>query len=554
MTKDDPKIGKHVLDLLTTGMYKEPCLIYREYIQNSADQIDELSPDERNDLNRCRIVIDIDRPAGRVTVRDSATGIPAKEFQARLLNVADSWKDPAKDKGFRGIGRLAGLAYCRKLVFETSAQGERTVSRMEMDGDEMRRILRDRKDRCSASELIKRISTITQADGDCPEWECYFKVTLDGIIEAVGGSLLDVDGVRSLIEQIAPVPFSTTNFNKWKQEIEKFAESVGHPLETYSITINGKTIVKPYKNRINDKNGHEIAKIEDVVFHRITAPDGHLWGWAWAAVPDQGRSIVESKNPERQLRLRKDNIQIGMADYFNGLDREGQAFFAEARANGYLLGEVHIIDPLIRPNADRNDLEVSEAAAKFLKKLRENLFTELWNAAREANTLTKARENIEKYRDALAEKKAKIEDGTLPFTGRREMAATLEAAFKKAADAISVLKKAKEKVHGVPDRTSPMELLRASKTEDLSDLVKCVVVPPKPVEPPAVPKPGKPSGGKKPGGKKASPPEADSKPRQPEPTLGDKIVKILIEKTGLDPVDALDVWLEIEKVLSSTAR
>ena len=36
MTKDDPKIGKHVLDLLTTGMYKEPCLIYREYIQKKS--------------------------------------------------------------------------------------------------------------------------------------------------------------------------------------------------------------------------------------------------------------------------------------------------------------------------------------------------------------------------------------------------------------------------------------------------------------------------------------------------------------------------------------
>ena len=550
MTKDDPKIGKHVLDLLTTGMYKEPCLIYREYIQNSADQIDELPPDERNDMNRCRIVIDIDRTAARVTVTDNATGIPAQDFKARLLNVADSWKDPAKDKGFRGIGRLAGLAYCRKLIFESSAKGERIVSRMEMDGDEMRRILRDRKDRCSASELIQRISTITQAEGDVPEWDCHFKVTLDGIIEAVGGGLLDVDGVRSLIEQIAPVPFSQTRFGKWKPQIEKFAESVGHPLATYSITINGTTVVKPYKTRINERNGSEMSQIEDVVFHRIVAPDGHLWGWAWAAVPDQGRSIVESQNPERQLRLRKDNIQIGMADYFNGLDREGKPFFAEARSNGYLLGEVHIVDPAIRPNADRNDLEVSEVSAKFLKKLRETLFTELWNAAREANTLTKARENIDKYKADLLAKKSKIEDEALPFAGRSEMAASLEAAFRKAADSLIVLRKAKDKLHGVPDRNSTMELLRSSKTKDLAELEQAVVAPPKPVAPP-------PSNHENQDGKRNPNPKGPvpkPEPSRPRESLGDKIVKILTSKAGLEPETAMDVWVEIEKVLPGSAR
>lgn len=554
MTKDDPKIGKHVLDLLTTGMYKEPCLIYREYIQNSADQIDELPLNERNDQNRCRIVIDIDRANARVTVRDSATGILAKDFRARLLNVADSWKDPAKDKGFRGIGRLAGLAYCRKLIFETSAQGERIVSRMEMDGDEMRSILRNRADRCSASELIKRISTISQAEGDVHEWDCYFKVTLDGIIEAVGGSLLDVDGVRALIEQIAPVPFSPTTFNKWKPEIEKFAESVGHPLETYSITINGKTIVKPYKNRINDRNGKEIAQIKDIVFHRIVAPNGHLWGWAWAAVPDQGWQIVESQNPERKLRLRKDNIQIGMSDYFDGMDRDNRKFFAQDRANGYFLGEVHIVDPTIRPNADRNDLEVSEVAARFLKKLRETLFSELWNAAYEANSLTKARERIAEYKNALAQQRPLIENESLPFESRQEISTSLEAAFKKAADAVAVLKKAKEKVGGIPDRNSPMELLRSSKTADLPDLQKDVVPPPKPAGQPVQPKPVKTGFDDKFGKTKTESERSPHQRKQTEPSLADKIIRILKDKAGLGVVEALDVWREIEKVLPSPMR
>lgn len=556
MLQEDPKIGKHVLDLLTTGMYKEPCLIYREYIQNSADQIDLLSPDEKNDLNRCRIVIDIDRQNARVKVKDFATGVPQKDFKARLLNIADSWKDPAKDKGFRGIGRLAGLAYCHKLIFETSAKGERVVSRMEMDGDEMRSILGNRKDRCSASELIKRISTITQEETDIPDYECYFTVTLEGIIEAVGGGLLEVEAVRSLIEQIAPLPFSETRFKKWKIKIDAFAAEMGHPLQTYSISINGNTIVKPYKNVIIGRNREEVGKINDVVFRKIKDQRGKVLAWAWAAVPDQGKQITESTNPERMMRLRKDNIQIGMEDFFNGRAPDGGGFFSQARANGYMLGEVHIIEPSIRPNADRNNLEVSEIASKFLTILKESLFTDLWNAAEEGNRLSKARENIEGYAEALKQKREKIENPTLPYGSREALASELETAFKKAADGLALLKRTKGKLSKTVDDGSAMDLLRHSKTADIDQLETLVIAPPKPSlspqpepdTPPDVPPPkpkSAPKRGKPPFSDKPSPPVT---PLTEAPSLGDKVIKILCD-SGLDIEKAIDVWTKIEEVL-----
>ena len=39
-------------------------------------------------------------------------------------------KDRNKDKGFRGIGRLGGLAYCTKLIFKRSFCGEEIESEM----------------------------------------------------------------------------------------------------------------------------------------------------------------------------------------------------------------------------------------------------------------------------------------------------------------------------------------------------------------------------------------------------------------------------------------
>ena len=35
------KIGKNLIEILTDGMYKNPLFMYREYVQNAADSIDE---------------------------------------------------------------------------------------------------------------------------------------------------------------------------------------------------------------------------------------------------------------------------------------------------------------------------------------------------------------------------------------------------------------------------------------------------------------------------------------------------------------------------------
>ena len=38
---DQVVIGKNIVEILTTGMYENPLVIYREYIQNSVDAINQ---------------------------------------------------------------------------------------------------------------------------------------------------------------------------------------------------------------------------------------------------------------------------------------------------------------------------------------------------------------------------------------------------------------------------------------------------------------------------------------------------------------------------------
>jgi hypothetical protein len=47
-------------------------------------------------------------------------------------------------RGFRGVGRLAGLGYCRRLVFRSRSAEDSTPTEVAWDSREFKRILADR--------------------------------------------------------------------------------------------------------------------------------------------------------------------------------------------------------------------------------------------------------------------------------------------------------------------------------------------------------------------------------------------------------------------------
>lgn len=99
-TNNAPQIGKDVIESLTMGMYEDCRFIYREYIQNSADAIDNavragiMSHDEGN------IYVDIDPENRSITIHDNATGIAADDVLPVLRNIARSSKSVEKIKDF----------------------------------------------------------------------------------------------------------------------------------------------------------------------------------------------------------------------------------------------------------------------------------------------------------------------------------------------------------------------------------------------------------------------------------------------------------------------
>jgi len=132
---DPVVVGKDLLELLSGAMYIDPLTIYREFIQNAADSIDEANAEGLySGKTRPRIDIALDLEGRTARIRDNGTGIPRNRVLRRLTSLGASKKRGTAARGFRGVGRLAGLAYCQELVFRTKSLADDSVYEMYWEG------------------------------------------------------------------------------------------------------------------------------------------------------------------------------------------------------------------------------------------------------------------------------------------------------------------------------------------------------------------------------------------------------------------------------------
>ena len=156
-------VGKNILDNLTTGMYSDSKVIYREYIQNACDQIDLATQIGLLAPNEGSVDIFTDSHKRYISIKDNATGVRSEMFIEDVGDIANSNKQIGKNKGFRGIGRLCGLAYCKTLKFTTSYAGESVKSIMTCDAQKMRAMLVENK-KYTLDEIWDAIVTYSTED------------------------------------------------------------------------------------------------------------------------------------------------------------------------------------------------------------------------------------------------------------------------------------------------------------------------------------------------------------------------------------------------------
>ncbi|HMN25686.1 MAG TPA: ATP-binding protein, partial [Ignavibacteriaceae bacterium] len=152
-------VGKNVLESLTTGMYSDSRIIFREYIQNSTDAIDNAIKNKLLGKDEGTIEIKINIKKREISIRDNGIGIPAAEVYNKLGDIGKSEKDFKEQRGFRGIGRLGGLGYCDELTFVTSYAGENKKTITVWDCKQLRDLLLPNVEKdLDVIELVNRVT------------------------------------------------------------------------------------------------------------------------------------------------------------------------------------------------------------------------------------------------------------------------------------------------------------------------------------------------------------------------------------------------------------
>ena len=384
----DYVFGANILENLTTGMYKTSQIIFREYVQNSCDAIDKAV--ERGILSSAESKIDIwiDVDNRLISVEDNGTGISETEFETTLQSIAQSNKQLDTEKGFRGIGRLCGLAYCRELIFSTTAKNENVISTMRINAEKLRsRFYGDVK--YTAQEVLDDVITVNKKISDDVTSEHWFKVEMIDI-NVENDVLLDVLTIRDYLSFVAPVEYRNTFF--LSQKIYEHANNLNFKIDEYRINLNGDQLVKKYKTDFKTSQGED--EIFDLSFKDFYDANNQLIAWSWIGL-SKFKGVIEqnsktSNNKMRSIRLRKGNIQIGDEDAL-------QKLFGEERGIHYFIGEVFVVDRNLIPNSQR-DYFIENSALKVFEGALTDYFEELhkvYYRASEVNSAMKGIKSVE---------------------------------------------------------------------------------------------------------------------------------------------------------------
>ena len=202
-------IGKYTLESLTTGMYIDPLILFREYIQNSSDAIDDAINKGIITKEESRIDINLDKVNRQIEIIDNGTGISIDRAFKILTDIGNSQKRFTNNKGFRGIGRLGGLSYCDTLVFETTFKGEDKKTILSFDSLKLNELLIPGKyEEYGMGDVIDEITTLEVMDEELDKH--YFKVILKNVSKRL--NLLNEEKVVNYIEETAPLPFDYSRF------------------------------------------------------------------------------------------------------------------------------------------------------------------------------------------------------------------------------------------------------------------------------------------------------------------------------------------------------
>lgn len=353
----EPTVGKNIVETLTLGMYTDPRIIFREYIQNAADSID-IAKQNGYYIKGDVPTITIEISSRNISIEDNGIGIKREKVASKLCDIGKSDKDYSEQRGFRGIGRLGGLAYCQKLIFSTSTLNEDQYTEISFDCNKLKRYLSPLQYRdMTATELIKEVTTINY--GKEKREKHYFRVSIENVNEI---SLLNEKDVYDYLSTIAPIKYHSTKF-VFASLIYDLFKKYNMEYDGYDVYFNGKQVLKPYKTRFKVyKDKDDYIKNLNLFEHITENGKNSFFGW----YADCHMLGAVADDLLKGMRVRKGNIQIGDETFSKiFLKKSNERFYS------WVVGEVFVYDKGLIPNARRDGFETSNNFDAFKNSMGE---------------------------------------------------------------------------------------------------------------------------------------------------------------------------------------
>ena len=292
-------------------MYVDPLTIYREYIQNAADAIDEARRHGSFSALMRWVTLTYTSTLleGAIRIRDNGASIPRGQFIQRLLAIGMS------NKRGKGFVAFAASVDCRAwLLPGTRIPGpndaREPVTRNYLEREEAKRPSKLRMASHDLQSAITEIATVNRSSGGT--WPArFFEVELRKVLRIKNDILLNADAVHEYLSQVGPVQFRQA-FD-YSNSIKEFLNRHGTG-EVIELVINGNiTVQRPHETDFASS-----PKLDDrfsgIKCLRNSGLDGlDTIGWV---LHHRYLGALPRELNVSGLRVRAGNIQVGGNDIF----------------------------------------------------------------------------------------------------------------------------------------------------------------------------------------------------------------------------------------------
>ena len=406
-------------------MYSQPFHSVREYIQNAYDSIRKARRAGRLKPDEGEIKIYVDRNRKRLRISDNGAGLSPEEAAVHLLDIGHSEKARTTDEsvqnaGFRGIGRLAGISYCKKLRFETS-NGDRQKCTVEFNAAGINLLTKPGQEPTTIVKAIKDNSSIREES--CDDEQHYLKVTLEGLES--GSPFLNEKELRDYLALNAPVAHDPS---VWSHEdaIKQLAADAGSPESLEYVHVHlcdpegtvKDDVRRPFRNNFRTANARgqqaRTVRVEAIKsLPSIGKPTTKFWGWL--AIHERRGALADVAYAG--VRVRMHNIAVGDDSIIANL-------FTSPFLARWCFGEIHITDLSLVPNSQRDEFEPSPQWDEVRERLRQEAQSLEQTIRKESSERNRSVTSLEKA--AQAEMEQAKDAVAIGFLSHEEKEATLQ--------------------------------------------------------------------------------------------------------------------------------